>query len=673
MESRSTVLTVAAVVATGVLAYAVYFDYKRRNDPDFRKKLKKEKKRVNKSLAASQQAEAAASAVSPAMLREALEALRSEPPVPLEDRENYFMAQVSMGEQLATQGPTFHLPAAIAFFRALRIYPAPAELIGIYEKTVPAPVFKLVLEMTNMDTRRPSHRTSQLFTSCPLILDRWMDGRNAGGYRLHVKKTPILIIYTLILPALRYLLFRFAFIHLLQHVLIHTSPPFARTIVSFQQVVARVTGYYDVFPPKSMNVSVVDQQTSTAMKGPRKVLVVNRDFAAGETIYKEHPIVAVLDSDLQIAGTHCTHCFRVIEPGLSITDENVSKIMPSAYCSKSCLVASKTRGHALLFTDESPLPKELLAGPMPDMLDSAGRQAAQQKFYDYLKSSNRNLPLVAARFIARQIVAETNRLASLASGIGAKPSPSTPGSGSEENDYVNAEDGDYQLADHLERWRFMDVVPPEGEMSLITDLLKQTLPGLDQFTTEERYAILSGKMAYNAFGVCFNGGRDDRPAPEVRPEEVEKTRTPYGTSRQIGSAVYTVSSYLTHSCDPSARVSFSSGTTELHLVANRDLKKGDVVTIAFVDVNQHPDESVAECKRRRRVELARGWKFACGCDRCEAEAREFPASQPQAEGAGAPSDPEEVVGDQSKVESSMENFEANPPAPISLNVVHDVE
>ncbi|KAG2013245.1 hypothetical protein CC2G_010177 [Coprinopsis cinerea AmutBmut pab1-1] len=588
MESRSTVLTVAAVVATGVLAYAVYFDYKRRNDPDFRKKLKKEKKRVNKSLAASQQAEAAASAVSPAMLREALEALRSEPPVPLEDRENYFMAQVSMGEQLATQGPTFHLPAAIAFFRALRIYPAPAELIGIYEKTVPAPVFKLVLEMTNMD------------------------------------------------------------------------------------VVARVTGYYDVFPPKSMNVSVVDQQTSTAMKGPRKVLVVNRDFAAGETIYKEHPIVAVLDSDLQIAGTHCTHCFRVIEPGLSITDENVSKIMPSAYCSKSCLVASKTRGHALLFTDESPLPKELLAGPMPDMLDSAGRQAAQQKFYDYLKSSNRNLPLVAARFIARQIVAETNRLASLASGIGAKPSPSTPGSGSEENDYVNAEDGDYQLADHLERWRFMDVVPPEGEMSLITDLLKQTLPGLDQFTTEERYAILSGKMAYNAFGVCFNGGRDDRPAPEVRPEEVEKTRTPYGTSRQIGSAVYTVSSYLTHSCDPSARVSFSSGTTELHLVANRDLKKGDVVTIAFVDVNQHPDESVAECKRRRRVELARGWKFACGCDRCEAEAREFPASQPQAEGAGAP-DPEEVVGDQSKVESSMENFEANPPAPISLNVVHDVE
>ena len=57
-------------------------------------------------------------------------------------------------------------------------------------------------------------------------------------------------------------------------------------------------------------------------------------------------------------------------------------------------------------------------------------------------------------------------------------------------------------------------------------------------------------------------------ADVTRPEDVEKTRTPYGTQRQIGSALYTLSSYLTHSCDPSARVSFASGTTELHLVAN---------------------------------------------------------------------------------------------------------
>ena len=41
-SSRTTsVLTVAAVtVLGGLFAYAVYFDYKRRNDSDFRKKLR---------------------------------------------------------------------------------------------------------------------------------------------------------------------------------------------------------------------------------------------------------------------------------------------------------------------------------------------------------------------------------------------------------------------------------------------------------------------------------------------------------------------------------------------------------------------------------------------------------------------------------------------------------
>ena len=42
MDPRSTIFTVAAVAfATGLAAYAVYFDYKRRNDVDFRRKLSK--------------------------------------------------------------------------------------------------------------------------------------------------------------------------------------------------------------------------------------------------------------------------------------------------------------------------------------------------------------------------------------------------------------------------------------------------------------------------------------------------------------------------------------------------------------------------------------------------------------------------------------------------------
>jgi import receptor subunit TOM20 len=139
-----------------------------------------------------------------------------------------------------------------------------------------------------------------------------------------------------------------------------------------------------------------------------------------------------------------------------------------------------------------------------------------------------------------------------------------------------------------------------------------------------------------------------KPEPTARPENIEKTRTPYGTARQIGSALYTVSSYLNHSCAPLARPSFASGTAELHLIANQDIKRGDVLTVAFVDVTQHTDESPVECRRRRRVELARGWRFACGCGRCKEEEKTMSVEE-----QGTDAD----VQDGSKVEASMRHFE----------------
>ena len=42
--------------------------------------------------------------------------------------------------------------------------------------------------------------------------------------------------------------------------------------------------------------------------------------------------------------------------------------------------------------------------------------------------------------------------------------------------------------------------------------------------------------------------------------------------------------------------------------------------MAYVDVTQRSGESVVESRRRRRQELARGWKFACECSKCAADA-----------------------------------------------------
>ena len=41
------------------------------------------------------------------------------------------------------EGPEFAVEAALAFFRALRVYPSPVELIMIFQNTVPEPIFKV--------------------------------------------------------------------------------------------------------------------------------------------------------------------------------------------------------------------------------------------------------------------------------------------------------------------------------------------------------------------------------------------------------------------------------------------------------------------------------------------------------------------------------------------------
>lgn len=48
-------------------------------------------------------------------------------------------------------GPAYFLDAALSFYRGLRVYPAPVELIMIYQKTVPEPIFNILMKLTTLD------------------------------------------------------------------------------------------------------------------------------------------------------------------------------------------------------------------------------------------------------------------------------------------------------------------------------------------------------------------------------------------------------------------------------------------------------------------------------------------------------------------------------------------
>ena len=57
------------------------------------------------------------------------------------------MQEVARGEGMCTDGSDA-VEAALCFYRALKVYPQPRELIGIYDKTVPkvSPVMLWVVE-----------------------------------------------------------------------------------------------------------------------------------------------------------------------------------------------------------------------------------------------------------------------------------------------------------------------------------------------------------------------------------------------------------------------------------------------------------------------------------------------------------------------------------------------
>ncbi|KAI9836393.1 MAG: hypothetical protein M1819_001423 [Sarea resinae] len=152
--STSTIVTVSVgTVVTGVLAYAAYFDYKRRNDPGFRKSLKREARRQAK--AAKEEAEAHGARQREA-IKAAVEAAKEEGfPTDVEEKEAYFMNEVARGESLCSDGSE-QVEAALCFYKALKVYPQPKDLINIYDKTVPKPVLDILAEMIAQDPSIPA-------------------------------------------------------------------------------------------------------------------------------------------------------------------------------------------------------------------------------------------------------------------------------------------------------------------------------------------------------------------------------------------------------------------------------------------------------------------------------------------------------------------------------------
>ncbi|OXG14641.1 hypothetical protein C366_04684 [Cryptococcus neoformans Tu401-1] len=142
--------TVAAVAVSGFLGYAVYFDYMRRHSPEFRKSLRKQHKKLSAVAEANAKAEKEknAKALRDGFLRIQTEAVPMTP----DQQEGYFAEAANQGEQLIAQGEEHYVEAALHFFRALRVYGNPGELLAVYQRVVPPPVLDMIIQLIALST-----------------------------------------------------------------------------------------------------------------------------------------------------------------------------------------------------------------------------------------------------------------------------------------------------------------------------------------------------------------------------------------------------------------------------------------------------------------------------------------------------------------------------------------
>lgn len=129
-------------IAAGALGYCFYFDYQRRNNAEFRKQLYLKKRQAEKEEKASKQK-------SKEQLKATLklrlsESLTNDPLT--EGGEEIFVKEITIAEQLC-KVPGKEIDAAIHFYRALSVYAQPAAILSIYQKSVPAEIFDLIMAL----------------------------------------------------------------------------------------------------------------------------------------------------------------------------------------------------------------------------------------------------------------------------------------------------------------------------------------------------------------------------------------------------------------------------------------------------------------------------------------------------------------------------------------------
>ncbi|KAK5640266.1 hypothetical protein RI129_011077 [Pyrocoelia pectoralis] len=127
MITKPMLAIAAGVCGTIFVGYCIYFDHKRHQDPDFKRKLR-ERRRANKEMATTQKRTAA---TFPDMKDH-------------EAVQKFFLQEVQLGEELLAQGDVTNAIDHLA--NAVAVCGQPNELLQVLQQTLPPQVFHLLVQ-----------------------------------------------------------------------------------------------------------------------------------------------------------------------------------------------------------------------------------------------------------------------------------------------------------------------------------------------------------------------------------------------------------------------------------------------------------------------------------------------------------------------------------------------
>lgn len=132
-------------IAASFMGYAVYFDYQRHNNKEFRQKIAKAERDYAKQKEDSNVKQTQVKLIK--LKQQLLLSLQKDPlPTSVKDKETYFMEQVAKGEQAASI-PGKEIDSAILFYKALCVYPFPTDILNVFEKNLPGTIFELIVSL----------------------------------------------------------------------------------------------------------------------------------------------------------------------------------------------------------------------------------------------------------------------------------------------------------------------------------------------------------------------------------------------------------------------------------------------------------------------------------------------------------------------------------------------